>query len=288
MRAAAVACLLVGLALAGRGTAPAAPQASVQLSSQSLPQGGAVLLRVRAGDARIVEVRFAGRRWPAYEVAPGLWATVLGVDPSTAPGTHTVVVRLRSPEGSEFGGSSRLRVERVAFAVRRIRFSPHQARLLTAANVAAERRRVLAALRTLHPEPLWDGPFLPPVPGRVVSPYGVRSVYQGRPWGFHAGVDLRAAAGEPVRASAAGIVRLSEELPLSGRAVLVDHGLGVVTSYLHLTSTVVRVGQRVERGERVGLAGSTGLATGPHVHWGVRVHGVAVDPWRWTRVAPLP
>lgn len=282
------ALLVVGFLSTPVAATPVSALAELHLSSRSLPQGGAVLLSVRAGGSRVVEVRFAGRRWPAYAVASGLWLTVLGTDPSTRSGTHLVVVRLRRSTGVEFDLATAARVTPGSFRVRRIWFAPPQARLLTAENVEAERRRVRAALRVLHPQPLWDGPFLPPVPGGVASAYGVRSIYQGRAWGFHRGVDLRTTAGEPVRASAAGIVRLAERLPLGGQAVLVDHGLGVVTSYLHLSRVDVRVGQRVAPGQRVGLAGRTGLATGAHLHWGMWVNGVHVDPWPWTRAAPHP
>ncbi|MGH2349374.1 MAG: M23 family metallopeptidase [bacterium] len=128
----------------------------------------------------------------------------------------------------------------------------------------------------------------------MTSPYGVVSVYchadcagsqrrQGQIRGFHRGVDLAAAAGTPVAAANDGIVRLAETLPLSGKAVLLDHGMGIVTSYLHQSAILVRPGQRVRRGEIIGRVGSTGLSTGPHLHWGLRINGVHVDPMPWTR-----
>lgn len=260
----------------------------LSLSSSSFPQGGAVLLSVRASGARVVEVCFAGRRW-----------RLPGCKRSVADGARH---RSRHPPGdSPAGGGEASPIPRVRVRPRHLRprnarilrralhpVRPPQARLLTAENVEAERRRVQAALRVLHPRPLWDGPFLPSVPGVGVSAYGVQSVYQGRPWGFHRGVDLRATAGEPVRTSAAGIVRLAEKLPLSGQALVVDHGLGVVTGYLQLSRVDVQVGQRVTRGQPVGLAGGTGLVTGPDPRWGMWVNGVHVDPWPWTRAAPHP
>jgi murein DD-endopeptidase MepM/ murein hydrolase activator NlpD len=122
-----------------------------------------------------------------------------------------------------------------------------------------------------------------PVDGPVSSPYGVLSIHQGQVLGFHGGVDFASPAGTPVVAPADGIVRLAESLPLSGNAVLMDHGLGVVSSYLHLSEIAVRAGQRIIKGELVGRVGSTGLATGPHLHWGLRVNGVRVDPLPWTK-----
>ncbi|MFN3285991.1 MAG: M23 family metallopeptidase, partial [bacterium] len=121
--------------------------------------------------------------------------------------------------------------------------------------------------------------------GPVASPYGVRSVYNGQPRGHHLGVDIRAAAGTPVRAAHTGVVVLAERLPLGGNTVIVDHGAGVFTSYLHLQSLAASVGARVRQGQVVGFVGSTGLSTAPHLHWAVRVNGVPVDPLQWVRVS---
>jgi murein DD-endopeptidase MepM/ murein hydrolase activator NlpD len=89
-----------------------------------------------------------------------------------------------------------------------------------------------------------------------------------------------------VRAANHGVVRLAEGIPLSGNAVLIDHGLGVFTTYMHMSRIAVRRGQRVKKGDLVGAVGSTGVATGPHLHWGLRVNGLYVDPLRW--VTPIP
>jgi murein DD-endopeptidase MepM/ murein hydrolase activator NlpD len=94
-------------------------------------------------------------------------------------------------------------------------------------------------------------------------------------------VDIAAPEGEVVSAANAGIVRLAEMLPLSGITVVVDHGMGILTYYMHMSAVNVVAGQRVSKGDIVGNVGMTGLATGPHLHWGVRVNGIYVDPLRW-------
>jgi murein DD-endopeptidase MepM/ murein hydrolase activator NlpD len=95
---------------------------------------------------------------------------------------------------------------------------------------------------------------------------------------YHSGVDLRASVGQPVFASNAGTVRLAEALFYSGNAVIIDHGTGIFTSYSHLSRLDVRPGQGVHKGQQLGLAGATGRASGPHLHWGVRVNAERVDP----------
>jgi murein DD-endopeptidase MepM/ murein hydrolase activator NlpD len=129
-------------------------------------------------------------------------------------------------------------------------------------------------------EPLWSVPFIRPVSGRVIGPFGRRSIINNRPRSPHTGVDLRAGSGTPVRASNHGRIVLSDEHYFTGRSVVMDHGGGVLSMYFHLEEVFVREGDMVERGAVIGLAGSTGRATGPHLHWGVRIHGQRVDPLR--------
>lgn len=171
-----------------------------------------------------------------------------------------------------------------AFGVRRLRV-PRA--LLDPPLVARERRLIAAATARPIPLPLWDGPFRRPVGGPVTSGYGIRSIYNGVPRGYHLGVDFQAAAGTPVHAAASGVVTLAEMLPLSGRTVALDHGAGIFTTYQHLSATIVRPGQRVDKGTVVGRVGSTGLSTGPHLHWGMRLHGVRVNPLSWTVAGTL-
>ncbi len=210
-----------------------------------------------------------------------MWRTILGTDPTTKPGRQTITVEAATASGA-LSARRDVTVVRVSFPKRRITFDPAQQALLTPEAVERERSRVQAALRTLHAEQLWDDVFAVPLPGAVSSPYGVLNIIQGQVRGFHAGVDIPAPAGTPVRAANHGIVRLAESLPLSGNAILIDHGMGVVTSYLHLSAIDVTAARRVKKGEVIGSVGSTGLSTGPHLHWGLSVNRVSVDPLPWT------
>ncbi|MGE4293625.1 MAG: M23 family metallopeptidase [Desulfovibrio sp.] len=145
-------------------------------------------------------------------------------------------------------------------------------------RIAQDRKAVAAALATVSPQRTWSLPLLSPVPGVVTSPYGYRRILNGQPKNPHRGLDQRAALGEPVQACADGVVLLAAEHYYAGNSVYVDHGNGVVSMYFHLSELKVTVGQTVRRGDVVGLAGATGRATGPHLHFGVAVQGLMVDP----------
>lgn len=264
---------LLTAALTTTGTAVSQPLLDV--TRRTIRQGEALGVTVRAPDVRNIRVRFAGRIWPMYRQG-SVWRTYLGADAGTAPGTH----RLAVVAADRVLAATTIRVAKVNFVERRLRVAPDA---FAPAKVAEERRKVGAALRVLAPEQLWEGPFLRPTgAARVSSPYGVRSIYNGAVRGWHRGTDFAAPAGTAVRAANDGIVRLADRLPLSGHAVLLDHGLGVITSYLHLSVLMVAPGARLRKGQVLGLVGSTGVATGPHLHWGLRVNGLYIDPMPWT------
>ena len=121
-----------------------------------------------------------------------------------------------------------------------------------------------------------------PHDGVLNSPFGARRSYNGGPArSHHSGVDLDGDGGEPIRPSADGIVVLAEQLQVRGNTIIIDHGWGVYSLYAHLSKIQVQPGERVARGDTIGLLGSTGLATGPHLHWEIRVNGTPVDPIAW-------
>jgi hypothetical protein len=134
---------------------------------------------------------------------------------------------------------------------------------------------------------LWQGGFQLPVPGEVNGAFGTRRVFNGELQSHHTGVDFRAQTGDPVLAASSGVVRLSKGLFYSGNAVIIDHGVGVFSSYSHLSQINVALGQKIEKGQAVGLAGATGRATGPHLHWGVKVNSISVNPLSFVHVTEV-
>jgi hypothetical protein len=121
--------------------------------------------------------------------------------------------------------------------------------------------------------------FIWPVEGRISGRFGNQRVYNGEPKSPHSGMDIAAPGGTPVRAPAAGVVTFAErDLYLTGGTVLIDHGHGVSSNFLHLSRIDVRVGGAVEQGQPIGAVGATGRATGPHLHWGMNWFDVRIDP----------
>ena len=135
------------------------------------------------------------------------------------------------------------------------------AKVVEAKRVAATRRADSSG---------WQGPFVRPVDGRVTGVYGSQRIYGGLPRSPHWGLDLAAPTGTPVRAPAPGIVRLADgPYLIEGNFVLLDHGAGLTSIYIHLDRIAVKAGDRVAGGDIIGTVGTTGRSTGPHLHWGL-------------------
>ncbi|MGH7819773.1 MAG: M23 family metallopeptidase, partial [Candidatus Binatia bacterium] len=122
------------------------------------------------------------------------------------------------------------------------------------------------------------GPFVMPAEGPAGSPFGLRRFFNGEPRSPHAGIDIKAPSGAPVHAANRGRVALADELFFTGKTVVLDHGLGLFTLYVHLSEIAVEPEAIVEKGARVGRVGATGRATGPHLHFAARIGEARVDP----------
>ncbi|WP_407060856.1 M23 family metallopeptidase [Agrilutibacter terrestris] len=148
-----------------------------------------------------------------------------------------------------------------------------------AARIEREQAQVSAARLQDDDRADFVQPFLWPVQGRVSGRFGNQRVYNGTPKSPHSGMDIAAAAGTPIQAPAAGVVTFANaDLYLTGGTVLLDHGHGVSSNFLHLSRIDVKVGDRVAQGQVIGAVGATGRATGPHLHWGMNWFEVRIDP----------
>jgi len=149
----------------------------------------------------------------------------------------------------------------------------------TLARIDRENARAREVGRAAHERaPMWTASFLKPRTSVVTSEFGSGRLFNGRLTTRHLGVDFRGAVGEPVRAANRGVVALVDNFFLAGNVVYIDHGGGVVTSYFHLSKTLVTVGETVKRGQVIGLVGNTGRVTGPHLHWAARYGANTVNP----------
>lgn len=222
---------------------------------------------------------YDGRPYPVYADGQRGWALV-PIPPLTPPGAKPLVITA----GAQTWPAA-VPVQAGNFSTHNIPASASQPILSATNKVQAETARMTALFQPITPgEWTARSRFRLPLAGDFprTSPYGSRRTYGNSPaLSAHAGEDFSAAPGTPVYAPAAGRVVLAEELFVRGNAVVLDHGNGVYTGYWHLSALDVAEGDQVTQGQLLGKVGSTGLSTGAHLHWELRIAGLAVDPLQW-------
>ncbi len=283
-----VACFaffIVQLILAGGGN-PQSERAGRELvvanQARSLQPGEVVLLKISSHRplARLQASAF-GREFPVFEAGDDLsWMGLVGIDLDTKPGRYSVRLHGEERTGKPVEADDMLAVAPKRFPTRELtvdeKFVSPPAEAL--ARIKEESERVRGIFSTTTDQRYWNGPFRLPVPGPVISEFGKRSVYNGQSRSPHTGTDFRGAMGTPIRAPNAGRIVLAAALYYSGNTVIVDHGLGLYSYFGHLSAFDVHEGETVKTGDIVGKVGATGLVTGPHLHWSVRIAGARVDP----------
>lgn len=253
----------------------------VSTSARSLSPGGVALLSITSSRPIVsLEGEAPGQTLTTWRAANSTtWHALVGIALDSAARPLNVELRATDEGGRSTEGHIALAVVRARFITRRLqvdeRFVDPPA---SAADRIARDAKVLNDLFMQQHERLWRGAFSAPVPGASTSSFGRRTVLNGKSRGRHQGTDFRAAEGTAVRAPNAGRIVLADDLYMSGNTVVIDHGAGLFSLLAHLSRLGVSAGARVARGDIVGDAGSTGRATGPHLHWAVRLHGTTVNP----------
>ena len=146
------------------------------------------------------------------------------------------------------------------------------------ARIEKERKEAIEVYKTFSPNLLVSSKFIAPMSSFITSHYGSARVFNGSVKSYHGGTDYRAAVGEDVIAANDGVVKIAKDRYYAGKSVIIDHGGGIYTQYYHLDRINVKVGQKVEKGEIIGISGATGRVSGPHLHFGVIVRNIQVDP----------
>jgi murein DD-endopeptidase MepM/ murein hydrolase activator NlpD len=244
----------------------------VRVDPPSVPLGGLAVLRA---DAPVASARFDGRPLVFFREGDES-AALIGVDLDRRPGRYPI----------EIDGSTGWKAEATLSVVDR-QF-PEERLTVPKAYVEPDRKalariareaNLLASLWTKSDrDPHWTGAFVRPTDGVAGSPFGLRRFFNGQPRSPHAGIDFRSPEGTPVAAANAGRVALARELFFTGNTVVLDHGCGLFTMYVHLSKLAVKPGERVDKGRTIGQVGMTGRATGPHLHFAARVGEARIDP----------
>jgi murein DD-endopeptidase MepM/ murein hydrolase activator NlpD len=284
-RTAVIVTIVLLLGLPGARGMAGASQPDVHLSSDTIPQGAVSLISVKAQEGKTPRVTWMKK---TVYLAPNRkktdWYGVIASDLRAKPGDYTIRVAF-SPSGRI--KKIPVKITKKDYGARRLTLPKKMVDLdaATLKRARKESKKMKALWEAAPSEPLWRGPFLRPVPGDVVGPFGRRSFINDQLRAPHSGVDLRGARGTPIKAMNHGKVVLTGDHFFTGLTVVIDHGGGIQSMFFHLDKIMVKKGQTVSKGQVIGLVGSTGRATGPHLHLGLRVNGARVDPLMLTAIS---
>jgi len=258
------------------------PQLILDVQPPRVQQGHTLLVRVRTNEPASVEAR-VGTQPVAVEPADGFGWVVVGYPPKAQTTSLPLVVDGHDTAGNSTEVQQTVEVTPYELPIDRVEVPDNLASLLESDIRADEDRRLTPIYQNVTPQKLWDGRFTMPVMGQIITEFGTERSYNGGPVvSYHQGADIAAPMGRPVLAPARGKVVFIDRVQLRGNMIVLDHGLGVFTVYGHLSSIDTQVGQIVEKGQPFAKVGTTGLSTGPHLHWELWVGGANVDPIEWT------
>ena len=229
-----------------------------------------------------LKVVLLGKSYPFFPVGPNALRALIGIPLGTSPqDAHLAFYRAGAPKVAIAGLEPvPVVIAGKEYPVENVQLGETKTPLISSEHL--ESKKIHQADMRLTARQFWEGSFVVPIPGPEIAPFGVkRTRNKTIDAGFHKGVDLRGAAGTPIQAANAGTVLLASSFKAHGRTVLINHGQGVMSIYLHMQSFAVKPGDSVAKGQVIGKVGASGLATGPHLHWQVYVHGVPVDPKQW-------
>ena len=263
---------------------------TVVIRPARLVNGTPVLFRVTTPKP----VRSLSGNWLGHEIAFSFdasrksWFALAGVSLETKPGAYPIQLHGETlvgqsagpPDGQAISFEKKIRVERRRYPrvqlkvpVRYTAPGPEDQR-----QIEQEKETKADAFKTLSPGREWKGSFAPPVSAEISDVFGVERVFNGSVQSTHQGLDFRVPSGTPVAAANSGRVILARPLFFEGNCVVIDHGQGLLTLYLHLSKFSVKEGDDISKGQPIGLSGGTGRATGPHLHLAVRWQGVYLNP----------
>jgi murein DD-endopeptidase MepM/ murein hydrolase activator NlpD len=268
----------------------AIPAAAATWNVRALPpglvNGGPVLFRVKTTErVESLTGKWLGHEFPfSFDRTSKTWFALAGVSFETLPGQYALELSGQRKTGDPVTFTQK-------FAIRAGKYPKIRAQLTVEGKftepspeqlkqIDADQKVKEDYLSRVTPHREWDGNFVAPAHAEISDVYGSQRIFNGKAQRPHYGLDYRVPTGTPVKAMNKGTVRLARPLYFEGNFVVIDHGQGLLTLYLHLSQINVKEGESVTRGQEIGLSGGTGRATGPHLHVAVRWQGTYLDPAR--------
>jgi Peptidase family M23 len=229
-----------------------------------------------------VKGSFINRKFPCYKRGDD-YVGVIGVPINQKTGYYNLKLIVTYDNGESEPIVKKMKLWSTNFPLSRYWLKPSRNKLRSRKIINNEWGRVEKVLIVKDPEQRWSGKFIKPLTSIVTHGFGHRQIINGKRSGSHRGIDYRAKLGTEVRAPNNGKVVFVDRLKAFGGTLVIDHGQGIHSLYFHLSKIMYGVGAEVKKGDIIALSGNSGVSSGPHLHWGMSVHNLRVDPEQWTK-----
>ncbi|MDQ7786389.1 MAG: M23 family metallopeptidase [Thermodesulfovibrionales bacterium] len=247
----------------------------VELSPDMISPGDPFVVKVTGvDDQQVPTASLTKKTFPFSRYGDDGFVGIGAVDVTTKPGTYFLTVKAGKKRKN-----IQLTVKRTVFKTQKLRLPKKVVSLCSEDKQRVrQENRQLKELFSKMSERNWEGEFIIPLPNEISTDFGTKRIFNRKWKVVHKGLDIRGREGEEIRAANSGVVVLAEELFYGGNTVILDHGQGIYTVYMHLSQYNVEPDDSVTKGEVIGLVGMTGRSTGPHLHFGVKVMNLNANP----------
>ena len=261
----------------------AAAELVIETDPQIAWQGKVLVVRlISAEGISSVYGQFIDQTFQCYQIGDD-FRGVVGIPLNQKTGNYILNLFVTRNDGTVMDINKETKVWATKFPFSEFWLKPSRNKLRSKEIVNTEWAEIEKVLVVEDPVQSWKGRFAFPVEGRVSQGFGHREIINGKRAGNHRGVDFAVINGTEIKAPNAGKVVFVKRLQAFGGTMVLDHGQGIHTLYFHLSKMLAEVGQNVEKNDIIALSGNSGISSGPHLHWGISVHNLRVDPMQWVK-----
>jgi len=245
-------------------------------------QGKVLVVKVPAKGMSKVDALFLSKKYKFFKKGD-FFKGIVGVPINQKPGHYKLKLFVARQDGSKEQVIKKMKVWETKFPFTKFWLKPARNKLRARKIVNNEWAEIEKTLLVENPKQRWKGKFTWPVKGPVSQGFGHRQIINNKRSGNHRGVDIAIVTGTKINAPNDGKVVFAKKMKAFGGTIVLDHGHGIHTLYFHLSKFMAKVGQNVSKGDLIALSGNSGISSGAHLHWGMSVHNLRVDPMQWVK-----
>jgi len=261
------------------------PLVSVKLSENSAKQGEAIWVkintskRLKSGHIKLDKYKF---KLFNKNKTKETFLSSIGVSRYAKPKKTRIYFSFVFEDNSEYQTSLPFTILDANFKKEHIKLPPKKQKIKKDKKSRTNENVIISKkFKTISNRKKYEGNFIWPVNGRFTSEFGTQRIYNNTPGWKHSGIDISGTTGTPIKATQSGTIILAKTLKVHGNTVMIDHGLGIVSIYNHLDKISVKLNDNVNKEDIIGTVGSTGIATGSHLHFGISVQSIRINPRTW-------